>query len=85
MKNMGSTLIGIFGAIITLAIISVIISRRSRAPEAIQAISSGLANVVMAAVAPGSSALTNGNLGSSSFSTPAGTMSGHYPDVPIQY
>ena len=52
MKDVGATLVGIFGAIITLAIISVIISRKSRAPEAIQALATGLANVVNAAVRP---------------------------------
>lgn len=60
MSKVAATVVGLFGAIITLAIISVIISRKSRAPEAIQAISSGVANVVKAAVAPGS-AQTNGN------------------------
>lgn len=39
-------------AIITLATISVIISKRSRAPEAIRAVATGLANVVSAAVNP---------------------------------
>ena len=84
MSKLGATLIGIFGAIITLAIISVIISRKSRAPAAIQAISSGIANVVAAAVAPGS-AQTNGN-GASAFSTPAGTISApRFSGVPMQY
>lgn len=67
MSKMGQTLIGIFGAIITLAIISVIISRKSRAPEAIQAFSTGIAHVVAAAVSPGS-AQTNGN-NASAFTT----------------
>ena len=53
MGKLGETVTGIFVAIITLATISVIISRRSRAPEAIQAVASGIANVVRAAVAPG--------------------------------
>lgn len=79
MNKLGQTLIAIFGAIITLAIISVIISRKSRAPEAIQAIASGMANVVAAAVNP-ASAQTNGN-NASTFSTPAGTFGG----IPMQY
>lgn len=70
MNKFGTSLIGLFGAIITLAIISVIISKRSRAPEAIQAFSTGVASVVAAAVSPVSTSLTNGNLGASSFSTP---------------
>jgi len=52
MNKAMSTFVGFFGAIITLAIVAVIISRRSRAPEAIQAISTGIANVVRAAVTP---------------------------------
>lgn len=52
MNKFGSAAIGLFGAIITLAIISVIISRRSRAPEAIQAFASAIANIVGAAVRP---------------------------------
>lgn len=60
MNKTAQAAIAIFGAIITLAIVSVIISRKSRAPEAIQAFSSGIANVVAAAVSPGS-ALSNGN------------------------
>ena len=39
-------------AIIGLATVSVIISRQSRAPEAIRAVATGLANVVSAAVSP---------------------------------
>lgn len=68
MGKVGSTVTAIFGAIIMLAIISVIISRRSRAPEAIQAVATGLANVVRAAVAPGSA--TTGN-GAQAFTTSA--------------
>lgn len=85
MSKAASTLVGIFGAIITLAIISVIISRKSRAPEAIQAISSGMANVVRAAVAPVNTSMTNGNLGANTFTTPAGTSPGGFGPVPMQY
>lgn len=52
MNKVGQTAISIVVAIITLAGISVIISRQSRAPEAIRAVASGLANVVGAAVQP---------------------------------
>lgn len=55
MNKFQETLAGIFVAIITLATISVIISRRSRAPEAIQAVASGIANIVRAAVTPANS------------------------------
>lgn len=69
MSDLSKVILTLFGAIITLAIISVIISKRSRAPEAIGAISNGLAKVVAAAVSPASTA-TNGDLGASTFSTP---------------
>ncbi len=80
MSDVAKTLLTIFGAVIGLAIISVIISKRSRAPEAIGAISNGLAKVVAAAVAP-QNAQPNGNLGTSTFSTP-GIMT--LPSLPGQ-
>lgn len=76
---MGEFAKGIFstvGAIIVLAMIAVVISRRSRAPEAIGAISDGLAKVVAAAVNPVATAATNGNPGQSTFTNPAGTLGG---------
>ena len=76
MSKIAPALIGMFGAIITLAIISVIISRKSRAPEAIQAIASGVANVVAAAVDP-SSAQTRGH-GAQAFTTVAGPATGYF-------
>jgi geranylgeranyl pyrophosphate synthase len=48
----GQVAVSIVVAIITLATISVIISRNSKAPDAIRAVASGLANVVSAAVSP---------------------------------
>lgn len=62
----------LFGGIITLAIISVVISRKGQAPAAITAISQGISSVVAAAVNPASTAVTNGNNGSSAFTTPGG-------------
>lgn len=52
MNKAGEVAVSIVVAIITLATISVIISRQSRAPEAIRAVASGLASVVSAAVSP---------------------------------
>lgn len=72
MEQIEKLVLTIFGGILTLAIISVIISRKSAAPEVISATSTGLSNVIAAAVNPQSTAMTNGDLGSSSFSTPAG-------------
>lgn len=52
MSKAGEVVISIVVAIIGLATLSVIISRQSRAPEAIRAVATGLANVVSAAVNP---------------------------------
>lgn len=67
MKGFFTTALTIFGLIIVLAIISVVISRKSQAPQAIQAISTGMANIVAAAVNPSTSAATNANPGANSF------------------
>lgn len=79
MGKFSDNLVTIFGAIIGLAIVSVIISRRSRAPETIATISTGLANVVAAAVDP---AYTqhNGN-NSSAFASAFGTPGSTLPDA----
>lgn len=52
MNKATEIVVSIIVAVITLATISVIISRQSRAPEAIRAVATGLANVVSAAVNP---------------------------------
>jgi len=70
MENFGKIIYTIFGGVITLAIISVIISKKSEAPQVIQAGSSALANIVAAAVNPVNTSSTNGNLGTTTFSTP---------------
>lgn len=78
--------IGVFTGIVTLAIISVIISRKSQTPQVINAFSSALANVVAAAVNPINTATTNGNLGLNSFSTPqsvnSSTSLNKFPAIP---
>lgn len=83
MGKLADNLMTIFAAIIGLAIVSVIISRRSRAPEAIQSFSTGLANVVAAAVDP-KYTQTNGNNNSafsSAFGTPGNTLSDAWASV----
>jgi hypothetical protein len=65
--------LAIFGGVVTIAIISVIISKKSQTPAVLQAASSALANVVAAAVKPINTATTNGNLGQNPFTTPAVT------------
>lgn len=52
MKKAGEVVVSIVVAVITLATISVIISRNSKAPDAIRAVATGIANVVSAAVNP---------------------------------
>lgn len=70
----------IFGAIITLAIISVLVGRNSRAPEAIGAAGGFLSRVIGAAVSPSATAATNGNPSDNAFGMPpiasAGIMFG---------
>jgi PRD1 phage membrane DNA delivery len=58
--------------IIGLAIVSVIVSRKSQTPQVIGAATSFLSNIVAAAVSPASTAATNGNPLKSTFSNPLG-------------
>jgi hypothetical protein len=71
MDKIGNMILAIFGGVITLAIVSVVISKNSQSPQVLQGASSALANVVAAAVNPVHTAATNGNLGLTAFSTPA--------------
>ena len=71
--------LAIFGGVVTIAIISVIISKKSQAPAVLQAASSALANVVAAAVKPVNTATTNGNLGNNPFTTPNVTPLSNQP------
>lgn len=73
MQDIGKVILAIFGGVVGLAIISVIISKKSQTPQVLQAASSALANIVSAAVNPANTAATNGNLGANVFSTPTVT------------
>jgi uncharacterized membrane protein YjjP (DUF1212 family) len=53
--------IGMFTGIVTIAILSVIVSRKSQTPQVIQATASGLSSIVAAAVNPIHTAATNSN------------------------
>ena len=66
MDKIATLIMAIFGGIITLAIISVIISRQSQAPQVIQAGASALGNVVSAAVNPLPQGSSQGNIGTQS-------------------
>ena len=52
MDDLTKILTAIFGGVVLIALASVIVSKRSQAPQAIHAISSGIANIVAAAVNP---------------------------------
>lgn len=71
MKEFGNAALAVVGAIIGLAILSVIVSNKSKAPDVIQAGSSALSAIINAAVSPASTAATNSNPGASTFSTPS--------------
>lgn len=60
----------IFGGILTIAIIAVVVSRKSQTPQVFQAAGSFIGNLVAAAVNPIQTAGQNGNLGATPFSTP---------------
>lgn len=65
-------ILAVTGAIVTLATISVLLSKKSNTANAITAVGGSLSKVIAAAVSPAATASTNGNLGLSSFSTTAG-------------
>lgn len=71
MQEASKVFLSIFGAIVGLAILSVIISRNSQAPQVIQAGASALSNVIRAAVDPVATASTNGNPQMNAFSAPS--------------
>lgn len=78
MDDVFKYIVAVFTGVVTLAIISVIISRKSQTPQVIQAAASALSNVVAAAVNPVNTASTNANLGAITFSTPTVQNSSPY-------
>lgn len=66
MSDVEQFLAVIFGSIITIAIVSVIVGKQSKAPQAIQAFGTALSSVVAAAVNPVSANYGYGN-GNSTF------------------
>lgn len=70
MGEVSKLLLAVFGGILFLAIVSVIVGRNSKAPQAIASLSNGLAKVVAAAVQPVNTAGQNGNNGTSTYTTP---------------
>jgi hypothetical protein len=61
MNDIGELIMVVLGGIITVAIVSVIVGKKSQAPQAIQSIGSSVANVIAAAVNPVSAAYGYGN------------------------
>lgn len=68
-------ILAIFGGVVTIAIISVVVSKKSNTAAVLQGASSFLDSVVAAAVKPVNTATTNGNLGANPFTTPNVTIS----------
>lgn len=71
MNDFGAGLAAIAGLIVSVAIISVIVSRKSGTPQLVQATGSALANVIAAAVAPAGNVPNNGNNGTNAFTLPS--------------
>jgi hypothetical protein len=73
-SDFGQGLATIVGLVITVAIVSVIVARKSSAPALVQSSGTTLAKVISAAVAPAGNAANNGNNGSNTFTTPTITV-----------
>ena len=71
MEKIATAAAVIFGAIITLAIVGVIVGNKSPAPQAIAATGQFLSRVVAAAVSPAATAETNGNPELGTFTLPS--------------
>lgn len=82
MGDVGKDLLAIFAGIITLAIVAVIVSKKSQSPQVLEAASTSLARVVSAAVTPLPTTGSPGNLGANAYSTapfvPGGGSFGGY-------
>ena len=74
MDDISKIIFAFFGGMITIALVSVVVSRKSQAPQAIQAVSSAIGNIVAAAVNPVSANFGYGS-GSQAATTP--------PSIPV--
>lgn len=70
MDNLATAVVTIIGAIITVAIVSVLVSRNSQTPAALSAAGGFVSRVISAAVSPGASGGAVGNPDVSAFSMP---------------
>lgn len=75
MNDLLKPILAIAGAIITLAIIATVVSKRSQTANAITDISGELSKVIAAAVSPKSTAMTNGNPLQGTYSLPTNAAS----------
>ncbi|MBK8189087.1 MAG: hypothetical protein IPK79_01375 [Vampirovibrionales bacterium] len=71
MEKLAGALTAILGAIIVVAIVSVLVSNKSRTPEALSAAGGFFSRVIAAAVNPANTAETNGNPELGTFSLPS--------------
>ena len=76
MNNALSVITAILGAIIGLAILSVLISPNAETSNVVGATGNALANILKAATAPVTGAANNGNLGNNANTSVGGTLSG---------
>ncbi len=81
MNDLLKPILAIAGAIIGLAILATVVSKRSQTAQAIGAVSTSLEKIIAAAVSPASTAATNGNPALGSFSSPAGTSANSFGQI----
>lgn len=75
MNKIEALIMSIFGGVLTIAIVSVIISKKSQTPQVIQAGATALASVVSAAVNPLSNPASGGIPELNSFTHPSVSVS----------
>lgn len=70
MNDLATAIVTIIGAIITVALVSVLVSPKAQTAQALNATGGFLSRVIAAAVDPASTASTNGNPARNAFSMP---------------
>jgi hypothetical protein len=79
MDDLGRGFLVIFGGIVTIAIVSVIVGRNSQAPQALQAASGALAQIVAAAVNPAGTNAANPVSNNQSVASPPNPLGSLFP------
>lgn len=80
MDDLTKILTAVFGGIVLIAIASVVVSKKSQAPQAIQSVFSGIGNVVAAAVNPVSANYGYGT-GAQASTSPGSILTGGIADA----